>query len=54
MSLYTHSGMTNIKSHTLPSHRKQGTGKTVQIINDQEVVDTLKTELLVSAAISTP
>lgn len=37
------------KSHTpTHTHKEQGTAKTVQVINDQEVVDILKTELLKS------
>lgn len=59
MSLYTHSEMMNINHITTytRTHRKQGTVKTVQVINDQEVNYTLKTELLMktfSVVILTP
>lgn len=57
MSWYMHSEMTNINHIPTYTHRKQGTVKTVQVINDQKVIDTLKTELLmktVAVVILTP
>ncbi len=44
MMLYMH------KLHTR-TQRKQGTVKTVQVINDQKVIDTLETEFLMKTVL---